>query len=147
MKRCIRGAKVQNEEQKQPWISNLITQTRKVQDENRVHSTQDKEGGFVIVYTSIYVYWVSLKSCLTCTDSTKSQGNGLFQDRHIDIAPDLLFGRKPCNSLSNLHIFGKNNTKDSVYFFPLIVISQADEELRAGTNPRYRPSPYGWTDL
>lgn len=55
MKRCIRGAKVQNEEQKQPWISNLITQARKVHDENRAHSTQDKEGGFVIVYTSIYV--------------------------------------------------------------------------------------------
>ena len=53
--RYIRGAKVQNEEQKQPWISNLITQTRKVQGENRVHSTQDEEGGFVIVYTSIYV--------------------------------------------------------------------------------------------
>lgn len=84
---------------------------------------------------------------MTCLHPSQEQGNRLFQDGYIDTVPNISCGGKLSNFLSDVHVFWKNRSKDSVFFFPLFVVCKAYKKFWARTNPRNRTPSYGWANL
>lgn len=95
---------------------------------------------------SIWSY-ICVQISITCLDSSNRQRNGFFHDGHVDVVPNIWFGRELSNSFSNFHVFRKKRTKHSVSVFPLLVVCKAYEKLWAGTNPCNWTPSYDWASL
>lgn len=78
-------------------------------------------------------------------DSSYRQGNWFLQNRNIDLVPDIRYCGECSNLLSNTHVFRKNRSKNCVCFFPLAMVSKADEEIWSRIYPSNRTPSYGWT--